>query len=244
MRVSIIEEETKRVVVDGSTEDADERSVHLDSIHISSKLTYIIKYEFFEKSPVMGSTHHKTIAGSHMGSVSCTKPFVVQELAIISKDLLRERAKNHLSHQDKQEHDISALTQKCDFSMLDNSNVDLQRGENGLYCQKEHYHYSLVGESPQDLNTIFEKKFKVVGAQNEPVTILFDLTLSFDFASSAQLKALIRRIDPGHGDAEYIYDPLSCLYDHSCVETSQIGKNELNIDVILTSGEYELIIFD
>lgn len=77
MRVSVIEEETKRVVVDGSTEDADERNVHLDSIHISSKLTYIIKYEFFEKSPVMGSTHHKTIAGSHMGSVSCTKPFVV-----------------------------------------------------------------------------------------------------------------------------------------------------------------------
>jgi hypothetical protein len=55
---------------------------------------------------------------------------------------------------------------------------------------------------------------------------------------------LIRRVDPANRDSEYIYDPLSCLYDHSCVESSQIGKNELNINVILTAGEYELIIFD
>jgi len=75
------------------------------------------------------------------------------------------------------------------------------------------------------------------------VTILFDLTLSFDFATSAQMKVLIRRVD-GHTDAEYIYDPSSCLYDHTCVESAQAGKNELNIDVILTSGDYELIIFD
>lgn len=74
--------------------------------------------------------------------------------------------------------------------------------------------------------------------------MLFDMTLTFEFAVTAQIKALIRRLDPGHSEAEYIYDPLACLYDHSCIEASQIGKNELNIDVILTSGEYELIIFD
>jgi hypothetical protein len=76
MRVSVIEEESKRVVVDASTEENDERNVHLDSIHISSKHTYIIKYEFFEKSPVRGTIVHRTIAGSHMGSVACSKPFV------------------------------------------------------------------------------------------------------------------------------------------------------------------------
>lgn len=164
MRVSVIEDESKRVVVDASTEDVDERNVHLDSIHISSKHVYTIQYEFFEKSPVKGNIVERTIAGSHMGSVGCSKPFVVQELAIISKELVHERARLHLSHQDKYEHDISMLPKKCDFSMLDNTKVDLERGENGLYCQKEHYHYSLVGESPQDLNTIFEKKFKVAGA--------------------------------------------------------------------------------
>lgn len=45
--MSVIEEESKRVIVDGSTEDADERSVHLDSIELSSSRSYIIKYEFF-----------------------------------------------------------------------------------------------------------------------------------------------------------------------------------------------------
>jgi len=95
MRVSIIEEESKRVVIDASTEDVDERNVHLDSIHISSKLTYIIKYEFFEKSPVKGNIVQKSISGSHMGSVSCSKPFVVQELVIISKELLHYRAIQH-----------------------------------------------------------------------------------------------------------------------------------------------------
>lgn len=89
MRVSVIEEESKRVVVDGSTEESDERNVHLDSIHISSKLSYIIQYEFFEKSPVKGSIVHRTIPGSHMGSVGCSKPFVIQELVIISKQLLK-----------------------------------------------------------------------------------------------------------------------------------------------------------
>jgi len=106
MRVSVIEEESKRVVVDGSTEDSDERNVHLDSIHISSKHTYVIQYEFFEKSPVRGTFVHRAIAGSHMGSVSCSKPFVVQELVIISKELLRSRVKQHLAIPDNEEQDI------------------------------------------------------------------------------------------------------------------------------------------
>ena len=50
MRVSVIEEQSGRVVVDGSTEDKDERSVHLDTIELSSSKAYIIKYEFFEKN--------------------------------------------------------------------------------------------------------------------------------------------------------------------------------------------------
>jgi hypothetical protein len=70
------------------------------------------------------------------------------------------------------------------------------------------------------------------------------LTLGFDFATSAQLKAVLRRVDAGAESAEFVYDPLACLYDHSCIESEQIGKNELNIDVILTSGDYQLTIFD
>jgi len=167
MRVSVIQEDGGRVIVDGSTEDADERNVHLDSVELSSSHSYIIKYEFFAKSPVKGNIDEKTIAGSHMGAIACGKPFVVQELVVASKELLRQRAKQHralLEKEHREEPDVSELPKACDFGMLDNSNVDLERGENGLYCNRKQYHYSLVGESPQELNTIFEKRFKVAGA--------------------------------------------------------------------------------
>ena len=71
------------------------------------------------------------------------------------------------------------------------------------------------------------------------------MIIGYEFAYSAQLKALIRRIDPdGAQGGEYIYDPLVCLYDHSCVEADLLNKNEMNLNVILTSGDYEIIIFD
>ena len=69
------------------------------------------------------------------------------------------------------------------------------------------------------------------------------MTLGFDFVTSAQMHALVRRVDRGENQ-EYTYDPLTCLYDHSCVEAELISKNELNINVILTVGMYELVIFD
>jgi len=76
------------------------------------------------------------------------------------------------------------------------------------------------------------------------VTYLFDLTLGFDFATSAQLKAVVRRVDTEDANEDYVYDPLACLYDHTCIESELVGKNELNINVILTSGAYELLIYD
>jgi len=77
MRVSIVDELTGSVVVDGSTEDYDERSVHLDSVEMSSSKAYIIKYEFFEKNLGLRSFEDKTISAGHMGASACSKPFVV-----------------------------------------------------------------------------------------------------------------------------------------------------------------------
>jgi hypothetical protein len=54
MRVSVIEEITGKVIIDGSSNINDERRVHLDSIEISSDKAYIIKYEFFEKNVAHG----------------------------------------------------------------------------------------------------------------------------------------------------------------------------------------------
>ena len=55
MRVSVIEEKSGNVIVDASSEEMDERNVHLDSISLSSDKSYTIKYEFFEKNVAHGS---------------------------------------------------------------------------------------------------------------------------------------------------------------------------------------------
>lgn len=65
---------------------------------------------------------------------------------------------------------------------------------------------------------MWTKEFTVVGAEKEAVTYLFDLNIGFDFATTAQLKAVLQRVDPAH-NGEFIYEPLRCLYDHSCVES-------------------------
>jgi hypothetical protein len=88
MRVKLVEEGSGRVVVDGSTEDYDERSVHLDTIEVSSQKSYVVTYEFFEKNVGVRSFEEKTISGGHMGATACSKPFVIQELSIMSKDLI------------------------------------------------------------------------------------------------------------------------------------------------------------
>jgi hypothetical protein len=91
---------------------------------------------------------------------------------------------------------------------------------------------------------IFEKRFTIAGAEKEAVTYLFDLTLGFDFATSAQLTAVLERVDAKNAHRDFVYNPLACLFDHSCVESEQVGKNEVGIDVILTAGDYKLSIFD
>ena len=70
------------------------------------------------------------------------------------------------------------------------------------------------------------------------------MTLGFDFATSAQLKAVLKRVDAEADAEDFKHDPLACLYDHSCIESELVGKDELNIDVILTTGDYQLTIFD
>jgi hypothetical protein len=71
----------------------------------------------------------------------------------------------------------------------------LRHGESGLYCGRNSYRYDPAGQSPSNLNTIFEEKFSIRGAENQTVTYLFDMTIGFEFAVSAQIKAILRRVD-------------------------------------------------
>ena len=131
-----------------------------------------------------------------MGASSCTKPFVVQELVIAAKELIVHRAKLYHdsttstqsstnSTYGHEEHELTSLSERCAFTTLGNAGKDLTHGESGLYCPRAAYTYSLAGEAPQELNVIYERTFTVAGAEHEAVTYLFDLTLGFDFATSA-----------------------------------------------------------
>jgi len=186
-----------------------------------------------------------------MGAMACTQPFIVQELALVSKDLVKDRV-NHYLHPTNAmmdvvegralEHEVSEMPKHCDLTSLDNVAIDKIKGDHGLYCARLDYTYPIAAYG-NNLNTIYEKQFSVQGAGGESVLYLYDMTIGFDFVTAAQMKALIRRVNPGE-IYEYAYDPLKCLYDHSCFEAELISKNELNINVILTVGTYELIIFD
>lgn len=102
MKVSVLEESSGSVVVDASTEDNDERGVHLDSIELSSNKSYIIKYQFFEKNVGLSSFEEETVSAAHMGASACSKPFVVQELVIANKDMLTKRVRNYVEHRDSE----------------------------------------------------------------------------------------------------------------------------------------------
>ena len=174
-------------------------------------------------------------------------------MTITAKEVLTQRARryresrastSHKGAEGPKEHDLEDFAKVCDFSVLNNTMAELKDGERGLYCTRNTFTYSLVGQSSRELSKVFSTSFSIIGAKREAVTYLFDLTLGFDFATSAQLKAVVRRIDKDNESEDYVYDPLACLYDHSCIESELVGKNELNIDVILTSGDYELLIYD
>ena len=115
------------------------------------------------------------------------------------------------------EHDITDLQNNCNFSVLNNEHETHARGEVGLYCQRHTYTYH-IGGAPSETNLVYTRQFSVVGAEKEAVTYLFDLTIGFEFAMAAQLKAVLQRTDIKNAGS-FVFDPLQCLYDHSCVES-------------------------
>ena len=165
MKVSVLEEGTGRVVAEGSSEEDDERSVHLDSTELSSSKAYVLQYEFFEKSVTLDHEDDILVSGGHMGAMACTQPFVVQELALVSKDLVKDRV-NHYLHPTNAmmdvvegralEHEVSEMPKHCDLTSLDNVAIDKIKGDHGLYCARLDYTYPISAYS-SGLNTVYEK---------------------------------------------------------------------------------------
>ena len=82
------------------------------------------------------------------------------------------------------QHEVKEISRFCDFATLDNHRNDAHKGETGLYCSRLEYVYDTTS-GRQGVNTIYEKKFEVVGAQGETVVYLFDMNLGFEFPMSA-----------------------------------------------------------
>lgn len=84
-----------------------------------------------------------------MGASACSRPHVVAEMVIASKELIEERSREYLgeakSHVEIYERDFSELPKVCDFSLLNNTSADLRHGESGLYCGRTSFKYDLVG---------------------------------------------------------------------------------------------------
>jgi len=96
-----------------------------------------------------------------MGASACSKPFVVQELVIASKDLIRDRATQYkqkgannggIPQDHKPEYDITSLKKHCNFELMNNTKEDLKHGEDGVYCQRMAYRYSISSHASQELN--------------------------------------------------------------------------------------------
>lgn len=152
MKISVLEEDTGRVIISGSSEANDERTVHLDSLDLSSEKAYVFQYEFFEKSVTLEHEDDILVSGGHMGAMACTQPFIVQELAIVSKDLVHERV-GHYNHPPRAmmdvvegralEHEISEMPTHCDLTSLNNVAIDKIQGDTGLYCGRLDYTFPL-----------------------------------------------------------------------------------------------------
>lgn len=92
-----------------------------------------------------------------------------------------------------------------------------------------------------DLVKLYEHSFTVRGAKNELVTYWYEMLIGYNFMVGSGIKVLISRKDQ---DFENSDNPFSCLYDSSCDLASMNNKNELILDVMLTSGEYKLTFFE
>ena len=165
MRVSVIEEASGQVILDGTTEDSDERSVHLDSIDVSSSKVYILKYEFFEKNVGFTSYEERSVSSANLGASACSKPFVVQELYFGEKSLITMRAKEYHEHIEEaesawgeslKERDLSLLASDCKLSTLNNSARAVDKGDDALYCGIHAYLYPLAGQKSDEFNTIWQ----------------------------------------------------------------------------------------
>ena len=94
-----------------------------------------------------------------------------------------------------------------------------------------------------ELVKLYEKDFVVRGAHDDLISYWYEMTIGYNFLVGHGIKVLLSRTDI---DVDILKndDPFTCLYDRSCVLALMSNKNELKLDLILTSGQYRLTFFE
>ena len=186
--------------------------------------------------------------------VNCNLPYFTQELVLIDRKALQARVRKYKQEPDEREFDI-AKHEICDFSLIDGES---QQGEFGLSCNQHYFNYPISNKKPSQvyaidhgvdeygfaLKTIAQYPIRVAGANGEPITQLFKMTVGSEFAISAGFRAILRRTDGGILSEFENAHPFDCLLDQSCQFAWRNQKNHQSFQVVLTTGDYVLQLMD
>ena len=105
MRVSLLDE-LGAILVDATSVDDNEGLVKLDYLRLLPNKNYTIKYEFFDKQLV---SNWDTAQENSLSGVQCRLPFIVQELLIQDRRLVKSRIAKYNSSPDKDAMPVSNL---------------------------------------------------------------------------------------------------------------------------------------
>ena len=85
---------------------------------------------------------------------------------------------------------------------------------------------------------------KVSGEGGAPIIKSFRMTFGSEFAFLGGLRVLLTRADGNVLSNYQQMHPFACLLDHSCQMATKQIKNHNAIDILLTTGDYSLQIWD
>lgn len=183
--------------------------------------------------------------------VRCNLPFFSQEMVLIDRKVLKNRVRKYNQTPNNEELDINRHA-ICDFSLLDG---EYQHAELGLQCNDHTYTYPISGSQAGEiihekdengfvLRKLAEYPLRVTGTDSEPITQLFKMTVGMEFAVGAGFRAVLHRVN---GAVVYEYEqlhPFTCLMDQSCQFAWRQQKNHQSFQVVLTTGDYLLQLYD
>ena len=141
MRVTILEEHSGSIIIDGTTLDfGDQGYVSLDTDELKDNTDYVLRYDLYDTQlhSASASDDEAAFAQRSMTNVRCKHPFITQELMVVDRRLLKHRIAEANQFADKaKDFSVSGL-RNCDFQSINNS-YDSSSFQESMYCQESLY---------------------------------------------------------------------------------------------------------